>query len=119
MTAVKRPEQPSHADLRRDLDMQTMVLQRIEKTMSDGFDALKHEIASIKETVGHVGTDERGDLIGTGIAGDLGRLRQRVDRRFGQYDGWIKYAAGALASITVLGAVIWWLVQNKIDAVLR
>lgn len=119
MTAAKRPEHPTHADLRHDLDMQTLVLQRIETAMKDGFAALRLEVASIKETVGHVGTDDRGDLIGTGIAGDLGRLRQRVDRRFGQYDGWIKYAAGALASITVLGAVIWWLVQNKIDAVLR
>lgn len=99
MTVAKRPEHPSHADLRHDLDVQTLVLQRIEKKL-DG----------VIKTVGFHDTDERGKLIGTGIAGDLARLKQHV----GRYDGWIKYAAGALASISVLGAVIWWLVQERL-----
>lgn len=107
-------KQPSHADLRNDINVQTMAVQAMQKAMKEGFDALNREVASIKETVGHVGTDERGQLIGTGIAGDLGRLRQRVDQRFGLYDGWVKYAAGALASLTVLGAVIWWLVRERV-----
>jgi hypothetical protein len=114
MTAAKRPEQPSHADLRHDLDVVLLTIQGIQKDNTKAFGEIGRTLDHIKEIVGHVGTDERGDLIGTGIAGDLGRLRQRVDRRFGQYDGWIKYAAGALASLTVLGAVIWWLVRERI-----
>jgi hypothetical protein len=98
-TSAKRAEQPSHADLRHDIDMQTLVLQRIEGKLD-----------SVIKTVGFHGTDERGQLIGTGIAGDLARLKRHV----GRYDGWVKYAAGALASVSVLGAVIWWLVQNRL-----
>lgn len=119
MAEPKRSEHPTHADLRHDLDVVLLTIQGIQKDHSAAFSEIRQALEHIKKIVGHVGTDERGNLIGTGIAGDLGRLRERVDKRFGLYDGWVKYAAGALAAITVAGGVIWWLIQSRVDEVLR
>lgn len=114
-----KPESVTHADLRNDLNLQSLTLQRIEKAMADGFRAMADDIDSLKKTVGYVGTDERGELIGEGIAGDLGRLKERVDKRFSRYDAWERAAAVAVATATIFIVAIWWLVQQKIEGLLR
>lgn len=109
----------SHEDIAHRQDMMALTMQRIELALKEGFDTSAREIAEIKKTVGWVGTDPHGALVGEGIAGDLGRLKARVDKRFGVYDGVTKYAAGATAAAVLALAVIWWLLESRLDEVLR
>lgn len=72
----------------------------------------------LEETVAAIGSesqDQYGRPIGTGVVGRIMRLEKRVAGRFAFYEGLAKYGAGALAAATVLGAVIWWLVKNKMQ----
>ncbi len=119
MAPRKAPQQPTHADLRHDLDMHALVLQRIEKSVEKGFEAIGNELSDLKRTVGEVGTDERGALIGTGIAGELGRLKARVDARFGIYDRWASRVMGAVSAVVILGVAIWWLVEDRLAEMFR
>lgn len=116
---TKRDEQPSHADIRNDINVLTLTLQKLQTTVANGFEKNNADIAAIKEVVGYAKTDEHGALIGVGIAGDLGRLRERVDRRFARYDAFQRYAMGAMAATTLLAAVLWWLLQEKLAEVLK
>lgn len=108
MTDSKRPEQPSHADIYARQDMAALVMQRIESKLD-----------ALTQTVGFASFDEHGAFIGTGIAGDLGRLKGRVDQRFGTYDRWANRMVGMGSAVVVAAAVIWWLIQHKIEDLLR
>jgi hypothetical protein len=105
---LKSVSNVSHEDIANRQDMMAMTMQRIETKLDE-----------LVKTVGSTGFDEHGAMIGVGIAGDLARLKGRVDRRFGIYDGVTKYAAGATAATLLAVTVIWWLIQNRVDEVLR
>lgn len=95
----------ARADLSRRVDTSALTMQRIEGKLDD-----------LKPIVGWSNTDRHGEPIGEGIAGDLMRLKLRVDKRFGLYDGWAKWAAGALAAATLIGVIAWRVIVAWIDA---
>jgi len=81
------------------------------------------EITALLTTLTHaIGTesqDEYGQPVGTGIVGRLMRLERDVQRRFATWDGWVKTATGAIAAATVLGAVLWWLLGERLGELLK
>lgn len=95
-----RKRGPSHTDLRNDINVLLMAQQQMST-----------DITSIKKTVGDSGRDEHGKIIGTGIAGDLARLSEKVSR----YDGWVKFGTGFMAAMFLVGPIIWWLVERRLE----
>ena len=47
------------------------------------------------------------------------RLERNVQRRFATLDGWTRTATGVAMAAAVLGAVIWWLVGEKLAELLK
>jgi hypothetical protein len=114
MTAPARPK-PRSPNAENDQTVYMMALQRVEKALAD----LKTELGDVKETLGWTGFDEHGALIGVGIAGNVARLEQRVNRRFAIYDGVTKYAAGATAATILVGGVLWWVIKSRMEAIFQ
>jgi hypothetical protein len=104
MTTSTPPRQRRSANRDNDIAVLSVALQRVETVL-----------AQVQKTLGETGFDEHGALIGTGIAGNLARLEQRVNRRFAIYDGVTRYAAGATATAAVMGALLWFVIKNKIE----
>lgn len=111
--------QPTHGELLRhieqigrDVGLLTVAQQRIEG-----------KVDGVARTVGWTGKDEKGDLIGEGLAGELARLTHRVDVRFTRDDlfinTWRGRIVGAAAATTLLIAVLWWALSPKLEALLR
>lgn len=97
--------------LRNDRDVDKLVWQKIQTSISE----LHTAVSALTAAVGETSTDEHGNPIGTGIKGDVMRIRIKVDQRFSAYDGWKKYAKGALAAAAVSITIVWWLVQDRVD----
>ncbi len=55
---------------------------------------------------------------GTGGTGILGRLA-RIEARQNAYDRWLQRMMGAFATASVMVAVLWWVIQDKVAGVLR
>ena len=129
-TAARRArvETPSHGDImdavrilsdrqdtaERHVDLMTMTVQRIEKALTEGLSAIHLEMTAIKDSIGDEGQDEYGKPIGRGVVGRL----MRMERRIGRYDGWVKWATGALFAAGVFGSILWWAWEAKLKAVL-
>lgn len=115
MTDDRPRRPPAKTNVENDLSVNTMALQGIQRSLIE----IKKELSTLSATVGTVGTDDHGALIGTGIAGDLGRLKEKVDKRFGRYDAWSRYAAGAVAGFGFMALALWWVIQEKIGKILK
>jgi hypothetical protein len=112
------PEKPTHADImaavrkcQQDINIFAMAQQRnasAAKTIGEA-------VTRIEAAIGYVSKDLHGELVGEGLCGDLARLTARVDKRFGLYDGFQRYAAGALAAGLLLGLVLWWLIAQRLE----
>lgn len=89
------------------------------KTTALVWQRIEGKVDGLIKTVGREDEDEYGRPVGVGIIGRLMRLEKRVDRRFSLYDGWKKYAAGIAAGAGVLFLVIWWLVGDRLGAILK
>ena len=105
---MTEPLHPSHADILNAVNLIQLTLQRVETGLKD-----------LKEAVGTEGTDDRGQPIGTGVRGRLGRLEGRVDKRFRTFDDWRNYAMGAMAASLLLVTAIWWIVQDRVGHLLK
>jgi hypothetical protein len=90
-----------------------------EAASPDVLERIEAKLDSLTRIVGFCGSDEHGLLIGTGIAGDLARLKARVDARFSRDDGRARYLAGAAAAASLSLAGLWWLVHARLEALFR
>lgn len=97
--------------LQNDRDVDRLVWQKIQLSIAELTEAVRDQTAAI----GSTWTDEHGAPVGTGIKGDVMRIRLKVDQKFSVYDGWAKYATGALMAATVAVTVVWWLVQERVE----
>ena len=97
--------------LQNDRDVDRLVWQKIQASMAELTEAVRAQTAAI----GSTWTDEHGAPVGTGIKGDLMRIRLKVDKKFSFYDGLGKYAAGAIMAASVAVTVVWWLVQERVE----
>lgn len=89
-------------------DLLTQTLQRVEAKL----DVLAKIVGSSEE-------DERGEQVGTGLVGTVMRLTKHVKDRFNVYDKWRFIAWGFLAACGVFGPVLWWLLDSKLEALLK
>ncbi|MEI9964357.1 MAG: hypothetical protein WDM92_06295 [Caulobacteraceae bacterium] len=94
---------------------QGMHNQRVDTTLED----IKAILAEVREAIGWERRDERGQWIGVGLRGEIGRVGRLVSHELRHVDGWRKYLAGALAVLVPAALVIWWLVSKRVDVVLR
>lgn len=97
--------------LSNDNDVNKLVWQKIQTTMAE----MSSQLTELREAVGFTSTDERGQPIGTGIKGDVMRIRIKVDQKFSMYEGFAKYATGALMAASLAVGIVWWLVQDRVD----
>lgn len=91
------------ADAEEREALSKLVMQRIEGKLD-----------TLAKIIGAEQEDERGQKVGTGIVGRLMRLESRVDSRFRWIERWTDRGVGLAMAVTVLGAVIWWLVKDKL-----
>lgn len=80
---------------------------------------IEEKLDDLVRVVGYSTLDERGALIGSGVAGDLARLQHRVDGRFSRDDGRMRYLAGALGAASLFGAILWWLMRTRLEAIFQ
>lgn len=80
---------------------------------------IKELLGSLNLAIGSEGEDEYGKPVGTGIVGRLMRLERDVQRRFATLDGWTRMATGVAMAGGVLGVVLWWLLGEKLAALLK
>jgi hypothetical protein len=86
---------------------------------SETLDRIEAKLDDLTRVVGFSSMDEHGDLIGAGIAGDLARLKARVDARFSRDDGRARYLAGAAAAARLSMAAAWWLLHERLEALFQ
>lgn len=101
----------THEDIRNDINVLFMATQRTAEKMDAGFAALNVEVSKVKKTVGETSTDSSGKLRGTGIAGDVARMKKKFDL----LDGLVKFCMGFAVATSVFAPVIWWLIHNRIS----
>lgn len=80
---------------------------------------IERKLDELSAVVGFAGLDEHGVLVGTGVAGDLARLKAKVDARFARDDGRARYLAGAVAAAGLFILCIWWLVRPRLEALFQ
>ncbi len=85
-------------------------------TLDAAIDRIETKLDGLAGVVGFAARDEHGQLVGTGVAGDLARLSARVDTRFSRDDGRTRYVAGATAAAALFMAAIWWLIRGRLEA---
>jgi hypothetical protein len=93
----------------------TVTMQSLQKTIAEFTRALN----GLSAKIGGEDADQYGHPIGTGLTGRLMRLEIEVGRRGRIYEGLSKYAAGAVAATALLGVVIWWLLGDKLETLLK
>ncbi len=113
--AVNAPEGKTHDE----------IYQLVEESGRQSAQALQAtaEIKTLLEgltsAIGSESLDEYGKPVGTGVVGRLMRLERDVQKRFAAWDGWVKTATGAVMAATLLGAVIWWLLGDRLAELLK
>jgi hypothetical protein len=80
---------------------------------------IKDLIKGLTLAIGTESQDEYGQPVGTGIVGRLMRLERDVQKRFATWDGWIRMATGAALAAGVLGAVLWWVLGERLAELLK
>jgi hypothetical protein len=109
------PENPSHGDIMRAVngmraDMGVLIMD---------MKGLKTELAAVVKCLGKEDEDEHGNAFGTGLVGRHMRLQARVDKRFRLYDDWRNYAIATFMTASMFIGIIWWIVEKRIEQVLR
>lgn len=76
---------------------------------------MKISVVDLKNAIGTETTNEDGKKTGSGIFGRVGRMenRQLV------YDRWTNRAVGIAMAATVFGGALWWLLESKLEHVLK
>jgi len=112
---VNQPEGKTHDEIYELVEKASRQSEQAFQATSQIEQMLKH----LTDAIGSERQDEYGQPVGTGIVGRLMRLERDVQRRFATWDGWAKTATGAAMAATVLGGVLWWLLHDKLEAILK
>lgn len=104
------PESPSLEEVAayvRVLRLRQDVVVANQESLMATLQRIETKLDSLKNVVGWCKTDEHGTLVGEGLCGDLGRLRETVEKRFRRYDDLTKYTLGIITAAGLLGTVFW------------
>lgn len=114
--------QPTHADLLARLERVAGTVDQLVKDVGVMMLAQQRDAGLLKQVhdrVGEARQDDRGDWIGTGLAGDFVRLRKEVQDRFKLYDKWTYTLIGGAMAVSLSIAAFWWAVKPKIEALIH
>jgi hypothetical protein len=112
---VNQPEGKTHDEIYKLVEASSLKADQAVQASAE----IKGLLESLVGSIGTESQDEYGVPVGTGIVGRLMRLERDVQRRFATWDGWVKTATGAIAAATVLGAVLWWLLGERLGELLK
>lgn len=124
--AVNPPEGKTHDEIYQLIEESSLKADQAVQASAE----IKGLLEALTAAIGSEGQDEYGKPVGTGIVGRLMRLERDVQhrfvtlerdvqRRFATLDGWTRTATGVAMAAAVLGAVIWWLVGEKLAELLK
>ncbi|NBV79667.1 MAG: hypothetical protein EBR62_07390 [Verrucomicrobia bacterium] len=113
--AVNQPEGKTHDEIYALVEQSARQAEQAWQASTQ----IEQMLKDLTHAIGTESHDEYGQPVGTGIVGRLMRLERDVQRRFATWDGWAKTATGAAMAATVLGGVLWWLLHDKLEALLK
>lgn len=113
--AVNQAEGRTHDEIYQLIEESSLKADQAVQASAE----IKELLEKLNLAIGSEGEDEYGKPIGTGIVGRLMRLERDVQRRFATLDGWTRTATGVAMAAAVLGAVLWWLVGEKLAELLK
>lgn len=103
------------AAIRGDTLTQAQALQSVQISVAQ----MAKDISIIAHAVGEEKEDGEGNYIGTGLLGRTRRV-ERAQRSLRElYHRWIAFGSGFVACGGIFGAAVWWLLQGKLELVLK
>jgi hypothetical protein len=113
--AVDPPEGKTHDEISQLVADSSLKADQAVQASAE----IKDLIKGLTLAIGTESQDEYGQPVGTGIVGRLMRLERDVQRRFATWDGWVRMATGAALAAGVLGAVLWWVLGERLAELLK
>jgi|GEM_PF-2027347 len=112
---VDAPEGKTHDEIYQLVEASALKADQAVQASAE----IKGLIEGLTLAIGTESQDEYGKPVGTGIVGRLMRLERDVQRRFATWDGWVRMATGAALAAGVLGAVLWWVLGERLAQLLK
>ena len=113
--AVDIPEGKTHDEIYQLIEASSLKADQAVQASAE----IKGLIEGLTLAIGSESQDEYGKPVGTGIVGRLMRLERDVQKRFATWDGWVRMASGAALAAGVLGAVLWWVLGERLAELLK
>ena len=113
--AVDTPEGKTHDEIYQLIEASSLKADQAVQASAE----IKDLIKGLTLAIGSESQDEYGKPVGTGIVGRLMRLERDVQKRFATWDGWVRMASGAALAAGVLGAVLWWVLGERLAELLK
>jgi len=113
--AVDPPEGKTHDEIYQLIEASALKADQAVQASAE----IKGLIEGLTLAIGSESQDEYGKPVGTGIVGRLMRLERNVQKRFATWDGWVRMATGAALAAGVLGAVLWWVLGERLAQLLK
>ena len=113
--AVDIPEGKTHDEIYQLIEASSLKADQAVQASAE----IKGLIEGLTLAIGSESQDEYGQPVGTGIVGRLMRLERDVQKRFATWDGWVRMASGAALAAGVLGAVLWWVLGERLAELLK
>ena len=111
---VDTPEGKTHDEIYQLVEASALKADQAVQASAE----IKGLIEGLTLAIGAESFDEYGKPVGTGIVGRLMRLERDVQKRFATWDGWVRMASGAALAAGVLGAVLWWVLGERLAELL-
>jgi hypothetical protein len=112
---VDTPEGKTHDEIYQLVEASALKADQAVQASAE----IKGLIEGLTLAIGAESFDEYGKPVGTGIVGRLMRLERDVQKRFATWDGWVRMASGAALAAGVLGAVLWWVLGERLAELLK
>ena len=112
---VDTPEGKTHDEIYQLVEASALKADQAVQASAE----IKVLIEGLTLAIGAESFDEYGKPVGTGIVGRLMRLERDVQKRFATWDGWVRMASGAALAAGVLGAVLWWVLGERLAELLK
>ena len=113
--AADPPEGKTHDEIYQLIEASALKADQAVQASAE----IKGLIEGLTLAIGSESQDEYGKPVGTGIVGRLMRLERDVQKRFATWDGWVRMASGAALAAGVLGAVLWWVLGERLAELLK
>lgn len=94
--------------LANDFDIYTLAAQRVET-----------KVDTLLLLMGEEKEDGKGGYTGVGLVGRVRRAEAGQEALMAKYKAWIAWGTGFCTALTAAVAIIWWLVADKLEIVLK